>query len=234
MKYHVKDCIIPYFLPKKIKLKDLTPVDLEKYINAKMEAVANKTVRKYLTNMSKCLNSAVDKCILVFNPVKAVEWTKKEEYTGAKVYNEEQIIKLLEISKGDPMELMILLTIYYGLRRSEVLGIKWDSIDFEQSTITIKHTVTKIFTEVNHVDYTKTKSSNRVLPLSDEIAGQLRALKKQQDELRLLQPNDYKSEGYIFTKPDGSLISTDYPSHHFKRLIKKHGLPIIRFHDLRA
>jgi len=211
----------------------LIPADLEKYIDAKTGIVANNTVRKYLVNISKCLNSAVSKRIIPFNPAKVVEWPKMEEYTGAKVYNEEQIIKLLEISNGDPMELMILLTIYYGLRRSEVLGLKWDALDFEQSTITIKRTVTKIFTEVNHTDYTKTKSSYRALPLSNELAELLQSLKVHQDELKNVQPNDYKSEGYIFTKPDGSLISTDYPSHHFKRLIKKYGLPVIRFHDLR-
>ena len=231
--YHVNDCIVPFFITKKIKLKDLTPADLEKYIDDKLGSVANNTVRKYLTNISKCLNSAVGKRIIPFNPVKVIEWPKMEEYTGAKVYNEGQIIKLLEASKGDPMELMILLTIYYGLRRSEVLGLKWDAVDFEQSTITIKRTVTKIFTEVNYADYTKTKSSYRTLPLSAEIAELLRNVKNQQDDLKSCQPNDYKSEGYIFTKPDGSLISTDYPSHHFKRLIKKHGLPVIRFHDLR-
>ena len=231
--YHVKECILPFFLPKKIKLKDLTSTDLEKYIDGKVGSVANNTVRKYLVNISKCLNSAVDKRIIPYNPVKVIEWPKQEEYTGAKVYNEEQIIELLEVSKGDPMELMILLTIYYGLRRSELLGLKWDAIDFKQSTITIKRAVTKIFTEVNHAEFTKTKSSYRALPLSNEIAGLLQAAQLRQDELKSLQPNDYKSEGYIFTKTDGSLISTDYPSHHFKRLINKHGLSVIRFHDLR-
>jgi len=109
--YQVKNCIIPYFLPMKVMLKDLTPAHLEKYTNEKMGIVANNTVRKYLTNISKCLNSAVSKRIIPYNPVKVIEWPKKEEYTGARVYNEEQIIKLLEISKGDPMELMILITV---------------------------------------------------------------------------------------------------------------------------
>ena len=188
-----------------------------------------------LINISKCLDSAstVINRIIPYNPAKAIQWPNKEEYMGAMVYNEKQIIKLLEISKGDPMELMILITVYYGLRRSEVLGLKWSAVDFDQSTITIKHTVTRITKEVNQKDYTKTKSSYRVLPLSDEIAEQLHGVKQRQDELKSLQPNDYKSDGYIFTRHDGSLVSTDYPSHHFRRLIVKHGLPIIRFHDLR-
>jgi len=111
--------------------------------------------------------------------------------------------------------------------------LKWDAINFEQSTITIKRTVTRIIKGVNEKETTKTKSSYRTLPLTDEIVEQLRSVKRRQSELQDLQPNDYKSEGYIFTKLDGSLISTDYPSRHFKRLITKHGLSVIRFHDLR-
>jgi len=233
--HHINNCIVPYFLPKKIKLKDLTASDLEKYKKEKLKSVSNNTVRKYLTNISKCLDSAaaVPNRIIPYNPAKVIEWPKKEEYMGAMVYDEKQIIKLLDVSKDDPMELMILITVFYGLRRSELLGLKWDAVDFAHGTITIKRTVTRITKGVNQKDTTKTKSSYRALPLSDEIAEILRDVKLQQDEQRHLQPNDYKSEGYIFTRHDGSLISTDYPSRHFKLLIIKHGLPVIRFHDLR-
>jgi integrase len=106
-------------------------------------------------------------------------------------------------------------------------------VDFNQGTISIKHTVTRITKSDNEKDTTKTKSSYRMLPLSYEITQQLKKVKQQQDALRRLQPNDYKSDGYIFTRSDGSRIETSYPSHHFKRLIKKHVLPVIRFHDLR-
>ena len=233
--YQVNKCIVPYFLPKKIMLKDLTPSHLDKYMKEKMKSVSNNTIRKYLTNISKCLDSAASlpNRIIPYNPAKVIQWPKKEEFMGAMVYDEAQIIKLLEVSKGDPMELMILITVTFGLRRSELLGLKWDAINFEQSTITIKHTVTRITKGVNQKDTTKTKSSYRVLPLSDEIKEQLESVKHRQDEMKKFQPNDYKSEGYIFTKCDGALISTDYPSRHFKLLITKHGLPVIRFHDLR-
>ena len=232
--YHINNCIVPYFIPKKIKLKDLTPSDLEKYMKEKMKSVSNNTVRKYLTNISTCLDSAVavPNRIIPFNPAKVIEWPKKEEYMGAMIYDEAQIIRLLEVSKGDPMELMILLTVYYGLRRSEVLGLKWDSIDFDQKTITIKRTITRIFKIINEKEQVKADASYRVLPVSDEILELLRNSKQRQDELKSLQPNDYKSEGYIFARSDGSHIRPEYPTHHFKRLIKKHGLPIIRFHDL--
>ena len=131
------------------------------------------------------------------------------------------------------MELMILLTIYYGLRRSELLGLKWDAINFDQETITIKHTVTRVIKETNCNDQTKRKASFRTLPISDNIIEQLGATKKLQEELKQMQPNDYLDEGYVFTRLDGRLVDVDYPSARFKRVIKKIGLPVIRFHDLR-
>ena len=100
-------------------------------------------------------------------------------------------------------------------------------------TITIKHTVTRVIKEINRKNSTKRKASFRTLPMSKNIIGQLKATKSKQDELQRMQPNDYKNEGYIFTRHDGSLVDVDYPSQHFKRLIKKIGLPVIRFHDLR-
>ena len=122
--YQINKCIVPYFLPMKIKLKDLAPSHLETYKNEKLESVSKNTVRKYLTNISKCLDSAASEPnrIIPFNPVKVIQWPKKEEFMGARVYDEAQIIqiiKLLDVSKGDPMELMILITVFYGLRRSD-------------------------------------------------------------------------------------------------------------------
>jgi len=133
-RYQIEDHIIPWFETKKIKLKDVSPAILEKYIEEKVNDVTGNTVRKHLVNISKCLKGATSKGIIRYNPAKVIEWPKLVEYTGAQVYNESQILKLLDESIGDDMELMILLTVYYGLRRSELLGLKWDAIDFEQET----------------------------------------------------------------------------------------------------
>ena len=74
------------------------------------------------------------------NPADKVQRPKKEQYIGS-FYNENELNELFEKSKDDPMHLIILVTAYYGLRRSEVLGLKWDAFDFENKTVTIKHTV---------------------------------------------------------------------------------------------
>jgi len=225
--------IIPYFGSKKVKVKDLTPAHIQQYIVSKLKTLSPNTVIKHLRNISKCLDSAVRQNILAFNPSKRVEMPKKIKYTGSKHYNEKQIEQLLNNSKGDPLEIVILLTVFYGLRRSEVLGLKWEAIDFQNNTMEIKHTVLQGHKKQFRIDSTKNDRSNDVVPLASIIADRLKLWKSQQLQHKALQPNDYIDEGYICTQINGSLIKPHYVSAHFKLLLTKIKMPHIRFHDLR-
>ena len=95
----------------------------------------------------------------------------------------EQMQKLFEIVKGTRLELPVLVAAFYGLRRSEALGLKWDAIDFERDTITIKHIVTNAKIdgkcEIVCADRAKTKSSLRSLPLVSNIREKLLVLREQ-------------------------------------------------------
>jgi integrase len=139
----------------------------------------------------------------------------------------------LECSKGDSLEIVILLAVFYALRRSEIIGLKWDAIDMTNNTITIRHTVTDVCNIIHKTDATKNNSSYALVPLPNMIKTELKRWKIKQLEHRMLQPNDYDNSGYICTHINGSLIKPNYVTQHFKRLLKKHNLPIIRFHDLR-
>ena len=81
-----------------------------------------------------------------------VKRPKKNIFVGS-FYSENELNILFEKSKNDPLHLVILLTAFYGLRRSKVLGLKWSAIDFENKTITIKHTIVEV----------KIKGTNRIL-----------------------------------------------------------------------
>ena len=93
-------------------------------------------------NIHKALKYAVKMDLIPFNPADKVERPKKQRYI-ADYYRQEELERLLEASKDHPYSLLIQMTAFYGLRRSEALGLKWDAIDFERDTITIKHIVTK-------------------------------------------------------------------------------------------
>lgn len=117
-------------------------------------------------------------------------------------------------------------------------GLQYDAIDFENKTITIKHTVTNASVGGKRVlvqkDRTKNKSSYRTLPLIEEIEELLLKEKSKQESNKKLFGNTYKNKGnYIFADEEGKLIKPDRVSRRFKKLLQDNGLKVIRFHDLR-
>jgi len=225
--------LIPFFEPKKLRVRDVTPMHIQQYITFKLKTVSPNTVRKHLWNISKCLDSAVRLNIITDNPVKRIDMPKKVKYTGAQFYDEGQIAELLSAAKGDPLENIIIIALFYGLRRSEVMGLKWNAIDFNNNTISICHTNVQMASKMYRKDSTKNSSSYRILPMPLFIKDILRNIKRMQAEYKLMQPNDYIDEGYVFTHPDGRIITPNYVTRHFKWLLKQNGLHEIRFHDLR-
>ncbi|BCK79137.1 hypothetical protein MM35RIKEN_13290 [Vescimonas fastidiosa] len=151
------------------------------------KTVSPGTVIHYHANIHKALKYAVKMDLIPFNPADKVERPKKQRYI-ADYYRQEELERLLEASKDHPYSLLIQMTAFYGLRRSEALGLKWDAIDFERDTITIKHIVTNAKIdgkcEIVCADRAKTKSSLRFLPLVSNIREKLLVLREQQKENR--------------------------------------------------
>ncbi|MDR0935829.1 MAG: site-specific integrase, partial [Oscillospiraceae bacterium] len=116
--------------------------------------------------------------------------------------------------------------------RSEVLGLKWDSIDFPRNIVTIKHTVVQQQT-IELKDTTKSTSSYRSFPLTNDVREMLLALKATEKENRRLFGKEYHENDYIFKRDDGTLFRPDFVTGKFGDLLKKYDLPHIRFHDLR-
>jgi len=226
---HIK----PFFEPLRLKIKDVSPAHLETYISVKLKKLSPNTVIKQLHNISKCLDTAIRQNIIAFNPAKRIDWPQKVKYTGAKHLSPEQIEHLLSAIKGDIVEPIILFAVFYGMQRSEILGMKWDAIDFDKNVFTIRHTVTRVNGELHKSDRTKNKSSYGDMPMPKVIKDCLKKVRQEQAQNKLLQPNDYIDEGYIFTHIDGRLILPNYASKRFTQLLKQSGLPHFRFHDLR-
>lgn len=93
-------------------------------------------------------------------------------------------MQLLQLTRDEPMYPVILLSAFYGLRRSEVLGLKWSAIDFVGGTLIVKDTVVEYYGTVEDKESTKTKSNFRTLPLTEEMSRFLRQLKQTQQENR--------------------------------------------------
>lgn len=234
----VRRNIAPYFRAKQITLKNLTARDIQEFYLGELKRVSASTVIHYHANIHKALKYAVKLELIPTNPAEKVERPKKEQYVGS-FYDADEIKALLEVAKGTKLEIPVLLGSFYGLRRSEVLGLKWDAIDFEQNTITIRHTVTQCYLDDKLTmvasDSTKTKSSRRTLPLVPFVRERLLVLKEEQVENRRLCGRSYIKDyiGYVCINEIGDLIKPHYVTEQFRKLLQANGLRHIRFHDLR-
>ena len=234
----VERIIAPYFRKRGIKLVDLKATDLQDFYTKQLERVKANSVIHYHANIHKALKYAVKIDLIPTNPADKVERPKKNAFKGS-YYSAEEIHALTEVAEGTKLEIPVLLASFYGLRRSEVLGLKWDAIDFEENTLEIKHIVTQASIDGKKVlvqaDRAKTKSSLRTLPLVPPIRDRLLMLKGQQETYRRLCSKSYNRDylGYLCVDEIGNIIRPNYVSEQFPKLLEKNGLRPIRFHDLR-
>ena len=234
--------IIPYFDEHhpRIRLDAVTAKHIQDYYTYELEVrhVSANTVKHRHANIHKALSYAYKTDMIQTNPADKVELPKVEKYSG-NVYNKKQLEELFQAIKGDPAEFGVVTAAFYGLRRSEVVGLKWDAVDFEKKTITIKHTIqqTKVDGKLQIVpcDRTKTKSSCRTLPLVAPYEAILLKMRENQKENRKLCGSCYCTDylDYIYVNEIGEIIKPDYLTAHFKAFLEEHNMPHIRFHDLR-
>lgn len=230
--------IIPYFETLNIKLKELTAEDIQEFYSAQLERVSANTVIHYHAVIHRALKYAVKIKTIQSNPAVNVERPRKEKFIGS-FYDKKEINTLFDIIQGHPLEVAIKLAAFYGLRREEIIGLKWNAIDFENSTLTIQHTVTECNLDGKHIevasDTAKTDSSLRTMPLVTNFREMLLAKKEKQEHYRKLCGRSYCKEylDYIFVNEMGERWKPRYLSDGFKRILEQNGLRRIRFHDLR-
>jgi len=192
----------------------------------------------YHTLLHRAMKYAVKVDLIDTNPVDKVDRPKVTKYV-ASFYDSEEVQRLFEAAKGSILEIPIFLGAFYGLRRSEAVGLKWDAIDFHNNTITIRHTIVSCNIDGKRVqasrDMTKTKSSMRTLPLVPIFKDRLLRQKEYQEECRRICGKCYNKEfaDYICVDEMGNLINLDYITDAFPRFLEKNNLRRIRFHDLR-
>ncbi|WP_147564851.1 tyrosine-type recombinase/integrase [Clostridium tyrobutyricum] len=236
----VKKRVAPYFKEKKILLKDLQPKHIQTYYQHELNdnKISANTVIHYHANIRKALQYAVKIDMIPSNPADKVERPKKQKFVGS-FYDGEEINKLFEVVKKSKIELAVMLAAFYGLRRSEIVGLKWDAIDFNNKSITIRHTVTEVSVEGKVViiekDRTKNKASHRTLPLVPQFEDLLLKIKEQQYINRKICKSSYCNEylKYIYLDEIGQRIKPGYITQHFQIVLAKNNLRKIRFHDLR-
>ena len=231
--------ILPYFDDAGTKLTKLDHKTIQQYMDMKFTSgrrdgkggLSPRSLRLHKNIIAQTLDLAVRNKLIQSNPCQFVVLPQCERFES-QFYTETQLKALFSALKDDPILPMVRITAWYGLRRSELLGLQWDSIDLEAGTMTIRHTVSKV-TEVVAKDKTKNASSRRTSPLTPEAVEIFAKAKEQEERNRAAFGREYQENPYVFKWPDGHPYSPDYISHHFAKVLKRHGLPHIRFHELR-
>ena len=234
----LKSTIVPYFRKKKLTLRELEARHLQMFYSEMLRRVTPNTVIHYHAVIHSALKYAVKTDMLIQNVADKVDRPRKNSFQPV-FLSADEMQKMFEALRGTKLELPVLVAAFYGLRRGEVVGLKWDAIDFEANTLEIKHIVTQASIDGKKVlvqaDRAKTKSSLRTLPLVPPIRDRLLMLKGQQDTYRRLCGKSYNRDylGYLCVDEIGNIIRPNYVSEQFPKLLEKNGLRPIRFHDLR-
>lgn len=231
--------IRPHFEKLNLLLTEVEPKHIKMLYDEILEqGYTTNTVIHYHAVLHQALAYAVKNDYILSNPADRVKRPKKNKHISS-FYTKEEILTLLDIAKDDPIYIPIVLSTYYGFRRSETLGMRWSAIDFENKTITVNHKVTELTengkTIVYAEDKLKTKSSYRTLPLIPVVEEKLLEHKAKLERNQKLFGNSYCKEymDYVCVDEMGKLFRPNFISDHFGWLLKKYGLKKITFKELR-
>ena len=231
--------IRPHFEKLNLLLTEVEPKHIKMLYDEILEqGYTTNTVIHYHAVLHQALAYAVKNDYILSNPADRVKRPKKNKHISS-FYTKEEILTLLDIAKDDPIYIPIVLSAYYGFRRSETLGMRWSAIDFENKTITVNHKVTELTengkTIVYAEDKLKTKSSYRTLPLIPVVEEKLLEHKAKLERNQKLFGNSYCKEymDYVCVDEMGKLFRPNFVSDHFGWLLKKYGLKKLTFTELR-
>ena len=201
-------------------------------LDGKPGGLAPKSIKNHSLVIKEALDDALVNEIILRNVASKVPIPKQVKRRKETFLNAEEANEVLKLFTGHKLQPLIYITLYYGLRRSKVLGLKWTAIDFKKDRIKINHTVVKHTSTVTK-DKTKTEASRREYTLFPEIKEILLKIKAEQKSYKKLFGKEYQNTDYVFTWPDGRLYQPNYVTKEFQKVLAKNNFPKMRFHDLR-
>lgn len=235
-----------FFSEKNILLEELRARDIHNFYQylltvehgkGKCFAIgySNRTIKDIAILLRAILEEAVELEYIKMNPATNVKIPRKVDDIKTKSYiASDEIENFFSAIKGHKLEVPFTFCLYYGLRREEVLGLKWSSIH-DDGKIYIEHTVAKMKTVVRK-DRVKTDASYRSYPIPKPLLEKLNLIKYQKMINQKVYGEEYHYSDYIFTWEDGRLYSPDYLTKSFKKIVRKNENldDSLTLHSLRA
>jgi len=216
------------------KLQQLTSQTISGFYRGMIDSgLSSKTVRNCAATLHKSLADAVAQNILVRNPADHVELPRVER-REMRVWTSDEMRQFLQHTEGHRLHAAFVLLCSSGMRRSELLGVRWASIDLDDGRLAVVDTVVPVDNKpVLRLGETKSRLSRRVIALDGRTLSVLRAHKTRQNEERIAAGPAYDYEDLVFAGELGGIISPDWFSRATKRLASEAGVPALTPHAAR-
>ena len=225
------------------RLDKITSRDVQKFITDMLtngrninngKPLSRKTAVHHLSLISDVFSYAIRMGMLCDNPCRRV-FVPKQEQEEKQIYTLDEVKTLYDHLKDEPMkyQVYLLLAIYSGFRRSEMLGLEWKDIDFENSLIHVRRTSQYTKEKGIYTDTTKTRKSKRVSKFPPSIMNLLKQFKEEQEREAEQLGTKWEDYDRLFKKWNGSPMNPQTPFEWLKGYCERIGIPFRNIHSLR-
>jgi integrase len=224
----------------KIPLAKLQAHMLQSFYNEKLEkgradgkgGLSTRMVRYFHAIIHQALEQAVKEGLLARNVADATS-PPTVRNRQMRPLTEKELQAFFAVAKEDRLFAAYVLAVTTGLRRGELLGLCWDSVDLEHGVITVRRQLLALKNGPTLEETTKSESGRRSIVLTDDAIRELKAHRKRQAQEKLLLGEAYQDNGLVFCREDGTPLRPEEFTKRFQRWLAKAGLPKVRLHDLR-
>ncbi|MFC2016973.1 tyrosine-type recombinase/integrase [Chloroflexota bacterium] len=231
-----------YIIPRLggIRLNDLRPEHIQKYMAEVLSSgrkrstggLSSRTVQYHYRILSKALDDAIRIGLMAINPCKGVRPPRLVRY-DIPTLGPDELLRLMAAIRQSNYYIYFHTLIYTGLRRSELLALKWKDLDLELACMYVAHSLLRLDDGAIIIKEPKTASSRRVVDLSPSLALLLREHRINQETEMAVAGRKVSENGYVFCHMDGTPLIPSSVTHTFSKVAKKAGFPQLRLHDLR-
>jgi len=231
-----------YIIPRlgRIRLGDLRPPHVHDYIakalsegrRLKVGGLSHRTVHYHYRILSKALDDAIKMGLIVVNPCKGIN-PPKSTHTDIPALGPDDLSKLLNAIRQSSYSLYYHTLLLTGLRRSELLALRWKDVDLEMACVYISHSLHRLSDGTIIIKEPKTSRSRRPVDLPLSLVSLLRQHRADQDVQQLMVGEKLTGDDFVFSHMDGSPLNPNTVTHSFRKVAARAGLPNLRLHDLR-
>ncbi|QHZ55773.1 site-specific integrase [Brevibacillus sp. NSP2.1] len=226
----INNHILPHL--GKYELSKLNPMHIESFyrkLKKDESALSDEVISKIHTIINAVLTRAHERGFVAKNVAKLVD---KPRFSKKKmeVWNEKEVLQFLDVAREDRLYIAFFLAITTGMRRGEILGLRWKDIDFENGEISVQQTLSNKGDELQEP---KTKSAQRSIALPEQTVAELKKHKRRIAQEKLLARSVYQDNDLVVCTSVGTKVLPRNLIRTYYRLLKKADVPKIRFHDLR-